>query len=161
FGVVWISARTEVDKARGLVSLEDLTIPKVNFPSSPQKNAEYLRFAREHLPGGVRTVPLAQLEADLAATRAATPGASPVKNDPPRILVTTVPALLVRIDGQPSLRQSTGSSLLRVVNTRALILLDPATGHYYLAARGRWMQAAAVDGPWTAAADPPAALDQA
>src|SRR5262249_45401696 len=46
FGVIWISARTDVDKASGVVTLEDVQIPKVNFPASPQKNPEYLRAAR-------------------------------------------------------------------------------------------------------------------
>src|SRR5215475_10989472 len=39
FGVVWITARTEVDKERGLVYLQDIKIPKVNFPESPERNA--------------------------------------------------------------------------------------------------------------------------
>jgi len=160
FGVIWITARTEVDKAQGVVSLEDIAIPKVNFPSAPRKNPDYLRFARQHVPATVRTVSLVELEANLAATRAqsSTAGVA-VNNDPPRIIVSTVPAVLVRIDGQPSLRQAPDSALLRVINTRALVLLDPATGHYYLFAAGRWMQASAVDGPWTPAVNPPAALD--
>lgn len=162
YGVIWITARTEVDKERGLVSLEDIAIPRVSFPSAPQKTQDYLRFARQHVPAGVRTVPLAELEANLAATRAqSSTGGVAVNNDPPRIIVSTVPAVMVRIDGQPSLRQAPGSTLLRVINTRALVLLDPSTGYYYLSAAGRWLQAAAIDGPWTPAATPPAALEEA
>jgi hypothetical protein len=162
FGVVWIAARTEVDKAAGLVTLEDIKIPKINFPGTPPAKAQdYLRIARGHAPTGVRTVPLAQLEADLAITRATPAPGVAVSNDPPRIIVSAVPAVLVRIDGQPSLRQTPGSPLLRVINTRALILLDPATGHYDLAARGGWMEAPAVEGPWSAAPTAPAAVEAA
>src|SRR5215472_7515238 len=32
YGVIWITARTEVDKERGIVTLEDIKIPQVSFP---------------------------------------------------------------------------------------------------------------------------------
>jgi hypothetical protein len=162
FGVIWITARTDVDKEQGVVTLEDIRISKVNFPEAPGRNPEFLRIARQHLPGGVRTIPLAQLEANLAITQATvTPKGLPVNNTPPRIIVSPTPGLLVRIDGTPSLRQPAGAPLMRVINTRALILLDPRTGWYYLHVRGRWAQASTIQGPWTAAVNPPAALEDA
>ena len=162
FGVLWITARTDVDKAAGLVMLVDVKVTKVNFPGvSSAKAKQYLAVARQHAPTGVRTVPLAQVEACLTATQSTRPAGIPVNNDPPRIIVSATPALLVRIDGQPSLRQSPGSPLLRVINTRALILLDSASARYYLAARGQWMEAPAIEGPWGVAANPPSSLDDA
>ena len=35
YGVIWLTARTEVDKEHGLVDLEAIAIPKVNFPGAP------------------------------------------------------------------------------------------------------------------------------
>ncbi len=35
YGVIWITARTGVDKERGIVTLEDIKIPKVSFPGAP------------------------------------------------------------------------------------------------------------------------------
>jgi hypothetical protein len=162
FGVVWITARTDIDKERGVVVLRDIQIPKVNLPTAPQRNAEFLRGARQHIPATVQTVPLEQFEANLAIGQAElkTMG-TPVVNDPPRIIVSATPAVLVRIDGQPSMRQVPGSTVLRVINTRGLIVLDPATGGYYVAARGRWWVANAIDGPWAPAVNPPAALEDA
>src|SRR5215831_5956577 len=163
YGVIWLTARTEVDKEHGLVDLEEIAIPKVNFPSAPPAaQARYLRVARTHLPAGVRTIPLEQFEADLAAAPVGVKAAAqPVKNDPPRIIMSTVPALLVRIDGTPSLRQIQGSPLLRVINTPALILLDPSSGRYYLFAGGRFLEAPALDAPWAPTAAPPASLEAA
>src|SRR5262245_3514663 len=112
FGVVWITARTAVDKERGVVVLQDIKIPKVNLPASPQRNAEFLRAARQHIPAGVQTVPLEQFEANLSIGQAeAKTMGMPVVNDPPRIIVSAKPAVLVRIDGQPSMRQIAGSNL--------------------------------------------------
>src|SRR5262245_25291896 len=87
FGVIWITARTEVDKTQGIVSLEDVAIPKVNFPNAPQKSDAYLAAARKYAPEGVKTVSLEQLEANLAITGAKkTTAAMPVVNDPPKII---------------------------------------------------------------------------
>src|SRR5262247_876493 len=163
YGVIWITARTEVDKERGLVDLEEIAIPKVNFPGTPPAAQErYLRAARTHLPAGVRTISLEQFEANLAAAQAGVKASTQqVRNDPPRIIMSTVPALLVRIDGVPSLRQVQGSPLLRVINTPALILLDPSSGKYYLFAGGRFLEAPTLDAPWGPTAAPPASLEAA
>lgn len=162
YGVMWITARTEVDKVAGLVHLEELKVARVSLPAAPDRSDAVLRAIRQHLPRGGRTVSLAELEASVAVAQAAPQTAAvPVDNDPPRIIVVATPALLVRVDGTPVLRQVAGSSLLRVINTRALILLDPATARYYLALGSRWLESAAIDGAWAPAAVPPAALDKA
>ena len=79
------------------------------------------------------TIALERLQANLAVTQATSPArAMPVANGPPRIIVSYTPALLVLVDGEPALRAFTGTSFLRVINTRALILLDQSSGTYYL-----------------------------
>ena len=63
--------------------------------------------------------------------------------------------MLVLVDGQPALRQVAGTDLLRVINTRALILMDQASGRYYLYLSNRWMEAPSLQGPWSQASNPP------
>jgi hypothetical protein len=67
--------------------------------------------------------------------------------------------LLILIDGEPALRQVEGQKLMRVVNTRALMLLDQSTSRYYLQAMGRWLSAALPTGPYTLATSVPAGID--
>jgi hypothetical protein len=129
------------------VRLENLNITKVSFPAAPQKAADLLRALNQHIPTGVKTVPLVQFEASLAALQVtAKTAVVPVQNDPPLIIFSERPALLVRVDGPPVLRQVPNSALMRAINTRALILLDTASGQYYLQASGRWLEAPAVEG---------------
>jgi hypothetical protein len=163
FGVAWFSARAEVDKANRLVALTDFRIDKVAFPSEPDRAAEYQKVLEGHLPRDAARISLDRVQAALAVTEAQASGAKPqaVKNDPPRVIVSTTPALLVLVDGKPALRPADGSSLLRVVNTWALILVDQKSGKHYLRALGRWFEAASLDGPWSVAARPPAGLDAA
>jgi hypothetical protein len=49
YGVVSFTARTEIDKPNRLVTLEDLEIGKVNFPTESAKEAEYLALLKKHL----------------------------------------------------------------------------------------------------------------
>ena len=93
YGVIWLSARTEVDKERRLVTLEDLQIAKGNFPTATQ---DYLTVIRQALPSVPHTIALDRLQANLAVTQAERQAQTqPLKNDPPRLFFSPTPALLV------------------------------------------------------------------
>jgi hypothetical protein len=159
YGVIWLSARTEVDKDRRLVTLEDCTITTGTFPAATQ---DYLSMLRQAIPPGPHTIALDRLQANLTVTQAEQKvQTQPLKNDPPRIFFSPTPAILVLIDGPPALRQVAGTDLLRVINTRALLLFDQTTGQYYLSITGRWLKASAVEGLWAGADNLPALLETA
>ena len=80
-------------------------------------------------------------EADRVADR------MPLKNDPPAIVFSTVPAMLVNIDGPARYGPVSGSSLQRVVNTRVLLLRDPA-GRHFLHVFDGWLTANELNGDW-------------
>lgn len=162
YGVVFFSARTEVDRSSGMVGFEDLKIINVHFPGSTDE-AGYRHVIEDGMPGWPRTMALERLEADLAITKASmkTQRQVPVENNPPRIIFSQEPSILVLVDGTPVPRPVEGSELLRIINTRALILLDKATGIYWLYITDHWEQSKAVEGPWSRSSNPPASLDQA
>ncbi|PYN72131.1 MAG: hypothetical protein DMD96_35090, partial [Candidatus Rokuibacteriota bacterium] len=162
YGVIWFTARTEVDKEARMVTLEDVTVSKADFPTTPDGGAAYLAALRQSLSGQPLTIALDRLQAELEVERVEDPGRIvQVRNDPPRIIVSQGPALLVRIDGQPVLREVAGTGLLRVVNTRVLLLLDRSAGRYYFWLMNRWLAAPKLDGPWAVLANPPASLGTA
>ena len=159
YGVIWFTAQTEVDKESRMVTLEDLTISKTDFPTAPNGGATYAAALRQALVSQPLTMALDRLQAELELERVEKPGRTvEVKNDPPRIIVSQEPALLIRIDGQPELRQVAGTGLLRAINTRVLLLFDQSAGHYYCWLMDRWVAAPQLEGPWASVADPPAAL---
>ncbi len=159
-GVIWLTARTQVDRANGLVALDDITITKAAFPTDAGNTETYLAAVRDEAPTGVRTISLARLQASLAVADDTQDAAKavPVKNAVPRIIYSEGPAMLVLVDGKPDLRDVAGTKLLRIINTRALIVLDQPSGKYYLRALKGWREAASLDGPWQVAAKPPASL---
>ena len=159
YGVIWFTARTEVDKVNRTVTLAKFTLTKQNFPTLINNGAAYTKAFQGGMPW-TESMPLDELETALATTsvdqqqkRVA------VRNDPPRIIFSTTPAVLVSIDGKPVLRPS-AEGFLKVINTRALILADASQNTYYLALMDGWAEAKSIGGPWALAEAPPPALEK-
>src|SRR5439155_1445963 len=149
YGVIWFTARTEVDKEARIVALEDVTVSKADFPTTPDGGAAYLAALRQILSGQPLTIALDRLQAELEVERVEDPGRIvQVKNDPPRIIVSQGPALLVRIDGQPVLREVVWADILQVTNTDDDLFLYTPQQDYYVLLSGRWFRAKSLEGPW-------------
>jgi hypothetical protein len=160
FGVIWATAQTEVDQVSRTVILDGLQLLRANFPSMADGGASVLADMRQfYASNPPDAVPLDFLQASLGASRTAHPQGVPVLNTPPRIIVSTTPALLVPIHGDAVVKPVAGTKLSRVINTRFLILRTGAKPPYYLHVYDGWMQAPSVDGPWTVAKKPPTSLD--
>jgi hypothetical protein len=155
FGVIWGTARTEVDRTARRVTLGDFTLIRSNFPTLPDNGASYRNQLQQQFTGATRTIALDRLEDSLAASGTVTPGGVPVKNEPPRIIVSYSPAILIPISGSPVLRDVPDTRFERVINTRALILRERRGGTYYVHVYDGWLSARAVDGPWSLATDKP------
>ena len=158
YGVVWFTARTEVDKVNRQVTLDNFQITKVKFPTMETKEGEYQAFLQAKLPGKSKVIALDRLEAALAASDSeqAGPEAFQVNNDPPKVIFTTKSSLLVLIDGPARYRDVGGTELQLMLNTRATILLDTKKSVYYLSVMDGWLQASdLVAGPWSYASKIP------
>jgi hypothetical protein len=162
YGVIYLTSRTEVDKVNRVVTLEDCQVTRANFPTDTDNAAKYLNIIEQSAPVQMRTIAFDRLEADLAIAQQAErhgPGYQ-LKNDPPRIILSTSPALLVLIDGQPVLRPAGQKDIERVINTRSLMLLDQKKSIYYLYVMDGWVQAPSPEGPWSLAKNPPGSLNK-
>ena len=129
FGTVSISARTEVDKEARLVALEDIAVKEANFPSATSLQGKLRKAVRDSVPSWPRTMSLDRLLADLAITQEeAQAETTRLNNDPPRIIFSQAPAVLILIDGDPVYRAVEGTPYTRVVSTPALLLFNSAAG---------------------------------
>ena len=151
YGVIWFTAQTEVDKVNRQVTLDNFKITKVSFPTLQAEEAEYWNFLQAKLPGKSKVIALDRLEAALAVSTTGQDQIKgvPVSNDPPRVIFTTKPSLLVLIDGGPRFRDVGGTAFQKVLNTQAFILVDRKTGKYYLNVMDGWLDAPALEGPWS------------
>ena len=148
YGVIWFDARAEVDKLNRTVTLDQLQLTKVNFPSEPGKNSELMQLLETTLPKATKIVSLDRLMAATEADNQAIKTVE-VKNDPPAIIFSTKHSVLVLIDGPAQMREIEGTKLQRVINTRAILLFETDKKTYYLRVSDWWLQAATLEGPWT------------
>ncbi len=159
FGVIWGTARTEVDRPAHMVTLEDLNLTRSNFPTRADNGASYLEQLQLLFAGASRTIALDRLEASLAASGTVHPKGVPVKNDPPQIIASYSPAILVPISGNPVWRDVPDSGFERVVNTRALILRRKSETTCYLHVYDGWLSAASLEGSWSLATSVPRGIE--
>jgi hypothetical protein len=81
--------------------------------------------------------------------KAALPGKKLKADKVPRVFVTTTPAEMILITGEPKYEPVAGTSLLWVSNTEGDVFrMGPKGAVYYLVA-GRWFSAPGFEGPWT------------
>jgi hypothetical protein len=92
-GVVWFTARTEVDKVNRQVTLDNFEITRITFPMMKTKEYEFQAFLQAALPGKSKVIALDRLEVTLKANDSEQAGveAFPVNNEPPKIISTTKP----------------------------------------------------------------------
>src|SRR3989442_1315425 len=145
-----------------MVTLEDLSVSKADFPTTPDNGAAYLASLRPILTDPPLTTAPDRLQAEREGEQTEDPGRIvQVKNDPPRIIVSRGGALLGGMEGKPVWRGVGGPGLLGVVNTRVLLALDRSAGRYYFWLRNRWLAAPELDGPGAVLGNPPAPLEAA
>ncbi len=163
YGVVYFTARTEIDKVNRLVTLEDFIVTKTDFPTEPAFQQQYVSVMQAELPKAAKTIPLDHLEAVFALSGdIAEAKMQAVKNDPPRIIYTTTPSLLILVDGPPVLKPLV-NSYLRVINTQAILVENTNTLYqgYYLYAGSNWYSAPSIEGPWVVTTTPPTDINTA
>lgn len=162
YGTASFSARATIDRAAGLVHLDDITITKVDVVTAPDQESAVKQAIDQRLPRDGLTVALDQLQTSYAVHQTlAAMKTQPVDNTAPRILFADTLTLLVPVAGEPVLRPIAGvSGFERVINTRALILRDHQ-GAYHLQAAGTWYEARSFDAPWVVTPRPSHALEAA
>lgn len=159
FGVVWFDSRVATDRDRRVVEFQEIKVTKTHFPNAkPEQERRLAAFLNREIAAWPKpTMSLDRLLANLAEVEKVKAGAN-FNNEPPKIIFSTVPSVLVLIDGQPILRDVEGSPVTRVVNTPFVLLFDPADGQYYLTGDALWFTAADVKGPWRTLESPPASV---
>jgi len=72
-----------------------------------------------------------------------------LKSGAPVIYVSTTPAELIVLKGEPQFEPIAGTRLLWAKNTTAPLLLDTGSNDYYAVISGRWFRSMSLNGPWS------------
>jgi len=162
YGVVSFTARTEVDKVNRQVALDNFQITQVEFPAMKSREGEYRTFLESKLPVKGKVIALDRIEAALKVSESAEAAIKkfPVNNDPPRVIFSTKPALLLLVDGPATFEDVGGTDLKRLLNSRSTVILDIKNSKCYLSVMDGWMQAPDIEGPWTYASKIPSDMKE-
>jgi hypothetical protein len=146
-GVMDMQGHTGVDTDSKTVLISNLKISSTHFPSLDPENAARMdQLVKTFLPPSV-TISLHRLVA--VVKKAESVPSVPLQNEPPVIVSSYSPAILLTVDGEPSLAKIPKTDLEYVVNTTWPVFFDKAKSSYYLLIGRQWVTANNLDGPWS------------
>ena len=159
FGAIWMQARLDVDRDARTAVIRSISVEDVRFADASEAEMQELAsFIEGALGTSSMSISVDQLLADLDTSDAGGSGPQ-LKHEAPNILLSTEPALLVPIDGEPVFRMIEGSRYERVVNTPYLLARGGVDVYLYVGSN-TWYEARAVEGPWTRADSVPDEVQQ-
>ena len=158
FGVAWFTSRVDIDRTENSVFFKQLTVTRTRLPDGKKDiEKEFKQAVDASMQGANLTMSLDALTTALAAVGEEKKQAADLKNTPPEIIYLKEPALLVVIDGKPSLQKVEKSSYQAVMNTPYPLFTDGK--EWYLSVADKvWYRAVNVDALWTFEPSPPAEL---
>ncbi len=155
YGTFRFTADSLVDTDRKLVLLRDVHVFDMRFPSAPGGTSEqWAGLTKQLLPSEALIVSLDRIAAFVDAGAIKRKEAR-VLTEPPPIFVSTQPAVLVILDGDPVMMDIEKTSLRRVINTNWDLYQDRRTNSYYLRHNQSWLKAADLKGTFAPVADLP------
>ncbi len=150
-GIMELVGITTTNLETRTVLIADLKVTAVRFPSLPEAEVPPTEaLFRKSFPDHSMTVSLDRLIAGVE--HSAKPLA--LKMEPPRIIVSEQPALLLLVEGKPVLAPAGKGKF--VVNANWDLFFDSET--YYLLGGNAWYSSKTLNGEWTLASKLPAFL---
>lgn len=156
-GAVWMDSRLDTDRVERTSVITEVSITNVRLPEQYRDQSKELsELLEREIPKWSLPISMDRLLASLDLADVRTEASRKINNDPPRIIFSTKPAVLISIDGDPRLRKEEGADLMRVVNTPFTILLDSSSSIYYLNADAdTWYESNNLMGKWSLATQVP------
>jgi hypothetical protein len=148
-GVVYVNATTSVDTYNHMVAISNMNITSVHFPSlDPATAASMEQIVRATLHGS-RTVNVSMERIVACTPKPQTANTVSVQNNPPIIFVSTTPAIMLQLEGEPALTDATPGGIKYVFNANWPVFFDPVSSQYYLFDDTEWQTSGQLTGPWT------------
>ncbi|NJN64943.1 MAG: carbohydrate-binding family V/XII [Acidobacteria bacterium] len=158
FGAIWVTAELEIDRESDLALVAEVTVDRVRFPGladDDPKAADLKTFLEKEVPTWELEFTVDEIRRSLEAVDASVEG---LRHDPPKIIVSDRPAILISFDGDPKLDAIENTPFQRIINSPFPIVFDPSAKRYYLYGSVVWFAAADPLGEWKPIDSPPKAV---
>src|SRR5215813_4611577 len=151
-GTVKLEADTLVATEQRLVKFSNLKITEANFQTlSKDQTREIVTELEKNIPDEDRIISLDRVLVQVDKSQIIPKNVEGLKSDPPKIFLTTTPAILVNFDGEPIWSPIKDNELKFAVNTNWDVFQHQPTSVYYLRNENIWLRAVDLKGPWTPA----------
>jgi hypothetical protein len=151
-GTIKLATDTEVALDQRLVKFSKIKILETNFQTlSKEQTQEIVNEIEKNIPEEDRVIALDRVLAYVDKSTINPKNVEVLKTDPPRIILTYSPSILVSFDGQPIWSPIKDNELKFAVNTNWDIFQHQPTGLYYLRYDNAWLRATDLNGYWSRA----------
>ena len=160
-GVVYIKASTTVDTYTRMVSIFNISVSDIHFPSLDAATAASMGQKVREFFDPTRTVTVSMDRIVAATPKKQSPvGVFNIKNDPPTIYVSDNPAILLQLQGEAAATDASKGGIKYVFNANWPLFQDPKSSVYYLFDGTEWQTSQQLQGPWTYTSKLPKALTE-
>jgi len=158
FGMIWFNADASTQGQQ--FNVQSVNISEVKLPNETEQSK--LDMLRNDIATAMTrwnlSLPVSEISNALKLDQEETRLASGFNNNPPKILYTSKPSLLVVIDGAPKLQMNSKWNVQAVVNT-PFIIVKNNDNRFYLYGGKHWYVANAATGPFSLTTNVPSNLE--
>ena len=149
FGAAWFDCTVSTNREERTVTLTGVKVPIAKFPDASEEDVEKLKSILEsEVPKWEIVMSLDQLVADMEVADDASQQDAGYNNSPPEIIYSSVPAVLIIIDGEPIIEDTEDGKFEYVVNTPFFIVKEKKGTAYYLKGGGSWYASEQIISGW-------------
>jgi len=160
-GSLKLEARSKVAVSERLVNFSVLQVTESNFPTVKKEEVrELVAEIVKAIPDEDRVIALDRVLAYVDKSQILPKNAEGVKADPPRILSSQGPAVLVNLDGEAIWSPIKENDLKFAVNTNWDLFQHEPTKTFYLRNEKAWLKATDLAGAWGPAGQLPASFSK-
>ena len=151
-GTIKIESDTQVALEQRLVRFSTFKITEANFQTLPKEQTqEIVKEIEKNIPTEDRIIALDRVIAYVDKSTIRPKNVAGIRSDPPKLYVSTMPAILVSFDGEPIWSPIKDNELKFAVNTNWDVFHHEATGMYYLRNDTSWLRSTSLTGAWSPA----------
>lgn len=147
FGMAWIKATTSNNGARITVTGGEIQNIKLPGEIGDDRLESYSDVLEQQINRGTFSFAQNDLQSSLDLNKQETQLSQQISNNPPKVMYSNSPSLLVLIDGAPQLQRNNEWGVDAVVNTPFTIVKN-SDGRFYLYGGKHWYTATAATGPY-------------
>src|SRR5688572_18471436 len=160
-GTIKFQTETEVSLEQRLVKFSRIQIIETNFQTlAKEQTQEIVTELEKNIPEEDRIITLDRILAYVDKSTINPKNVTGLKSDPPRIILTQTPSILVSFDGEPIWSPIKENELKFAVNTNWDIFQHTPTGLYYLRYDTVWLRATDLKGYWSNAGKLPESFNK-